>query len=381
KNEEKRLLSGHQWIFSNEIKTVLGDPEPGDIVELLRHDNKFLGIGFYNPNSLIAFRLLTTEREEIGFPFFERRIAQAFHLRQRLFPDSGTYRLVHGEGDFLPGLVIDRYNEYIAVQTFSFGMDRRLTLICDVLESLFHPRAIIERNESPLRTLEKLDQRKQVLRGTLDQTIITENGVKFKVDLLAGQKTGTFLDQRENRIAVRRYVKGTAVLDGFCNEGGFTLHAAASGAASVHAVDVSEAAIARAKVNATINQVNSIDFRVGDAFAALQSHATAQKQFDVVMLDPPSFTRTKKTIATALRAYRELHGLALGMITPGGFLVTSSCSHHISQEAFFSTVEAAARTRGRRIQLLESAGAGPAHATVTAMPETSYQKFGIIGVQ
>lgn len=381
KNEEHRLLSGHQWIFSNEIKNIIGDPEPGDVVELHRHDEKFLGIGFFNPQSLIAFRLLSRDHEEINPDFFERRILQALRLRQTIYPDSGSFRLVHGEGDFLPGLIVDKYNEFLSVQTHSCGMDRRLTVICDVLESLLRPKAIVERNDSPLRTLEHLPQEKGVLRGQLDQTILSENGVKFKIDLLTGQKTGIFLDQRENRNAVRRYVKNAAVLDVFCNEGGFSLNASAGGAHHVDASDVSETAIAKARVNATINQVENISFEEGDAFDLLDRLVKTSKRYDVVILDPPSFTRNRKTVATALKGYKEINTNALKLLNPGGFLVTGSCSHHVTEESFLETVETSARAAARRIQLLEAGGASPDHPVLPAMPETKYLKFGIFSVQ
>lgn len=380
KQEEERLLSGHQWIFSNEIKSIGGNPEAGDVVELHRHDGKFLGIGFFHPNSLISFRLLSSEREEITFEFFENRLSRAISLRKRLFPHSETFRLAHGEGDFLPGLIIDKYNEYLAIQTLSLGMDRRMTLICDVLESLLHPKAIVERNESPLRTLEQLPLKKEVLRGTLDQTIVSENGVKFKIDLLSGQKTGIFLDQRDNRKAVRRYVKGAKVLDCFCNEGGFSLNAAEGGAATVQGVDSSETAIAKAKVNATINQRTNLVFEVADVFDMLKSAVTDSKRYDAVILDPPSFARSKKSVFTALRGYKDINTNALRLVNAGGFLVSASCSHHVSEEAFFSTIEASARAAGRKIQLLESAGASPDHPVLPVMPETKYLKFGIFSV-
>jgi 23S rRNA (cytosine1962-C5)-methyltransferase len=380
KKEEERLLSGHQWIFSNELKSVQGNPDAGDVVELHRHDGKFLGIGFFHPNSLISFRLLSTEREEITFEFFENRLSRALSLRKKLFPHSETFRLVHGEGDFLPGLIIDKYNEYLSIQTLSHGMDRRLTLICDVLESILHPKAIVERNESPLRTLEQLPAKKDVLRGTLDHTIVSENGVKFKIDLLSGQKTGIFLDQRDNRKAIRRYVKGANVLDCFCNEGGFSLNAVEGGANAVHGVDSSETAIAKAKVNATINQKTNLAFEIADVFDMLKSAVAGSKRFDAVILDPPSFARSKKSVFTALRGYKDINTNALRLVNPGGFLVSASCSHHVSEEAFFSAIEASARTAGRKIQLLESAGASPDHPVLPAMPETKYLKFGIFSV-
>ena len=381
KNEEHRILAGHQWVFSNEIKSINGTPEAGDVIELLRHDEKFLGVGFYNPHSLIALRLLSRDNDTITFEFFERRITQALQLRKRLYPDNETFRLVHGEADFLPGLVIDKYNEYLSLQTLAVGMDRRLTLICDVLDSIFHPKAIVERNESPLRSLEQLPQKKGVLRGTIGQTIISEYGVKFKAALIEGQKTGLFLDQRENRHAIQRYVKGAAVLDCFCNDGGFALYAALAGAASVLAVDSSETAIASAKVNATINEVPGIQFETCDVFDKLPELEKSGQRFDIVILDPPSFSRNKKTVATALKGYREINAGALRLINPGGILVTASCSHHVTDQSFVEAIEAGARLTHRSLQLLEWRGAAPDHPTLPAMPETAYLKFGIFAVR
>ena len=380
KNEEHRILAGHQWVFSNEVKIIHGNPEAGDVVDLLRYDEKFLGVGFYNPHSLIAFRLLSREQEPVTFEFFEQRITRALQLRKRLYPDAESFRLVHGEADFLPGLVIDKYNEYLSLQTLSVGMDRRLSLLCDVLESMFHPKAIIERNESPLRALEQLPLKKDVVRGTIGQTIISENGVKFKVALLDGQKTGFFLDQRENRLAVQRYVKNASVLDCFCNEGGFALYAALGGAARVHALDSSETAIANAKVNATINEVQQVQFENADVFDRLPKLFEEGERFDVVILDPPSFSRNKKTVATALKGYKEINAGALKLINPGGILVTASCSHHVTAESFIESIEAGARIAHRSLQMLEWRGAASDHPTLPAMPETAYLKFGVFAV-
>lgn len=380
KNEEHRILSGHQWVFSNEIKTINGNPEAGDVVELLRHDNKFLGVGFYNPHSLIALRLLGREPINITFEFFEERITRALQLRKKIYPESETFRVVHGEADFLPGLVIDKYNEFLSLQTLSVGMDRRLTLICDVLESVFHPKAIVERNESPLRSLEQLPLEKGVVRGTLGQTIITENDVKFKVDLLNGQKTGFFLDQRENRKAIRRYVRGATILDCFCNEGGFSLNAARANATNVQGIDISETAIANAHVNSSINETENTIFEKADAFDKLQELEKSGSRYDVVILDPPSFSRNKKTVATAIKGYKEINTKALKILNPGGILVTASCSHHVTDESFVETIEASARASHRSLQLLEFAGASPDHPTLTSMPETAYLKFAIFAV-
>jgi 23S rRNA (cytosine1962-C5)-methyltransferase len=379
KNEEHRITAGHQWVFSNEIASLRGIPETGEVVELLRHDQKFLGLGFYHPHSLIAFRYLTPEQEEIGFSFFERRIKQAFSLRQKLYPGSETFRLVHGESDFLPGLIIDKYNEYISLQILSAGMDKQTETVCDVLETMFHPKAIVARNDVAVRTLEELPLEKKVLRGNAGVTIIND-GVKFEVDVLNGQKTGYFLDQRENRKSIHRYAAGGSVLDCFCNEGGFALHAASAKAAGVRGLDISESAIAKARVNARLNSAE-VDFEIGDVSETLKMLSEKNKKFDMVILDPPSFTKSKKNIPAALRGYKDINSAALRLINVGGFLVTASCSHHITEDGFLSAIEQAAIKARRDVQLLEFAGAAPDHPVIPAMPETKYLKFAICAVR
>jgi len=379
KNEEHRITAGHQWVFSNEIASLRGTPETGDVVELLRHDQKLLGLGFYHPHSLIAFRFLTSEPEEIGFSFFERRIQQALALRQRLYPGAETFRLTHGESDFLPGLIIDKYNEFISMQILSAGMDKHTELICNVLEAMFHPKAIVARNDAAIRTLEELPLEKKVLRGNTGITII-DDGVKFEVDVLNGQKTGFFLDQRENRKAIHRYAVGGTVLDCFCNEGGFALHAASAKAASVRGVDISESAIAKAKVNARLNSAD-IEFEIGDVSETLKLLGEKNKKFDMVILDPPSFTKSKKNIPAALRGYKEINASAMRLVNAGGFLVTASCSHHITEDGFLSTIEQAAVKAKRNVQLLEFTGAAPDHPVIPAMPETKYLKFAIFAIR
>ena len=379
KNEEHRIAAGHQWVFSNEIASLRGTPEIGDVVELLRHDQKFLGLGFYHPHSLIAFRFLTSEPEEIGFSFFEQRIQQALALRQRLYPGAETFRLAHGESDFLPGLIIDKYNEFISMQILSAGMDKQTELICKVLEAMFHPKAIVARNDVAIRTLEELPLEKKVLRGNTGITII-DDGVKFEVDVLNGQKTGFFLDQRENRKEIHRYAIGGTVLDCFCNEGGFALHAASAKATSVYGLDISESAIAKAKVNVRLNSA-VVEFEIADISEALKLLGEKNKKFDMVILDPPSFTKSKKNIPAALRGYKEINAAAMRLINTGGFLVTASCSHHITEDGFLSAVEQAAVKSKRYVQLLEFTGAAPDHPVIPAMPETKYLKFAIFAVR
>ncbi len=381
KNEDRRILAGHQWVFSNEIAGVNGKPAAGEVVEILRHDKSFVGLGFYHPHSLIAVRLLTGLHEDIGPEFFERRINAAIDIRRKLFPGSETYRIVNGESDFLPGLIVDKYNEYLSVQTLSCGMEVRLNEICDILESSLHPKAIVERNDTPIRTLEGLEERKGTLRGAPEHTIISENGAKFNVDLLKGQKTGFFLDQRENRNSIRRFTDGTVVLDCFCNEGGFAINASLGGAKSILGIDISETAVERARVNAVINQIPSPEFRQGNAFDVLKEFSDEKKRFDVVILDPPSFTRSRKNVKAALKGYKAINGLALSLINPGGSLITASCSHHVTEEAFLETVQESSVKSGRKLRLLQLAGASPDHPVLVSMPETKYLKFAVFSVE
>lgn len=380
KDEEHRLTLGHQWIFSNEVAETRNDPKAGEVVELLRYDGKFLGVGFYHPNSLIAFRLLTAEQREINYDFFEERIEQAFGLRKILYPKSETYRLVHGEGDFLPGLIIDKYNEFISLQALSAGMELYTPIICDVLDNIFHPKAIVARNDVAIRALEGLPIEKKILRGNPSITIINDDVVKYEIDILQGQKTGFFLDQRENRKLINRYVKDRAVLDCFCNEGGFALHASNAGAQIVNGIDISESAILKARVNARLNNAD-VKFEVGDVFEKLKKFLENESRFDAIILDPPSFTKSKKNVPAALRGYREIHLAALKLLNSGGLLITSSCSHHISEAMFIEAIQQAGLKIKRKLQLLEFNGASPDHPIIPSMPETKYLKFAIFAAQ
>jgi 23S rRNA (cytosine1962-C5)-methyltransferase len=380
KNEDRRLRAGHQWVFSNEIHRVVGAPVAGDIVEILRADGISLGVGFYHPSSLIAVRLLSQKDEPIDQQFFERRIREALALREKLFPQSTAYRVVHGESDFLPGLIIDRYNEYLAVQTFTAGMDQRLTEIGDVLFSVFAPRGIVERNESPLRLMEQLPMRRTILRGTVEHTIIDLSGVKFNVEVMEGQKSGFFLDQRANRASLAELAKGATVLDCFCNEGGFGMHASVAGAARVDFVDIQDECIAKSKVNATLNKVTNVHFEKADAFEFLANAVKEKKKYDIVVLDPPSFTKSKKTLATALKGYKEINANGIRLVAPGGFLATASCSHHVDESMFLAMINESAAKTGRAVQVVTMSGAAGDHPTLPSMPETKYLKYALVRV-
>ncbi len=378
--EERRIVAGHPWAFSNEVRETKGNPAVGDVVELVAASGLSLGVGLYNPHSLIAFRLLSNTIVGIDHDFFHGRIAAARDLREKLYPGETTYRLVHGEGDFLTGLIIDRFNDQFAVQTFSFGMEQRLGLICEVLQELFHPSCIVARNESPLRELENLPMQRVVLYGEPSPTLITERGLRYTVDLRDGQKTGFYLDQRENRGVLERFSRGVDVLDAFCNDGGFALSAARGRAKSVLGIDISAEAVARARANAILNGIDNVSFDEGDVFERLKELAALGRRYGVVVLDPPSFTRSRKNVQSAKKGYRTLHLAAFPLIEAGGLLMTASCSHHILPEVFQEIVDDTARLAGRRLQLLEWRGAAPDHPVLPSVPETRYLKLGLFRV-
>ncbi len=380
KKEEHRITAGHPWVFSNEIASVQGSPGPGDVVEVQNAGGRTLGIGFYHPHSLIAVRLLSPQLEEINPEFFRRRIVRALSLRERTYRDSAVYRLVNGESDFLPGLIIDRFRDLFVLQTFSYGMDRRQGELCDVLEDLLHPRCIVERNESPLRALESLPERRGVLRGEPAPVEIEEHGIRYTLNPLEGQKTGFFLDQRENRLLARRYSQGARVLDCFCNDGGFALNAARGGASSVLALDVSAEEIRRASTNAELNAITTVRFETADVFERLRSLREEGARFDLIILDPPSFTRSRKNVPAAKRGYRELHESALRILDADALLITASCSHHIEPETFLQVIQDAAFRCGRSLQILDWRGAAPDHPVLPAAPETRYLKLGVFRV-
>jgi len=376
--EHHRVIGGHQWIFSNEIQSIEGEAATGDIVTVLRNDGMPLGKGFYNPHSLIAVRLITRREESIDFNFFKSRIESALQHRLHMFPGSKTFRVVNGESDYLPGLIVDRYGPVVVVQIVSAGMERIKMLIYDVLESVVKPSAIFEKNETHLRELEHLPLETQVARGTLPNPPlhITMYDLTYAIDIIQGQKTGWFLDQRMNHFMIRSYASDLDVLDCYCYDGGFALNAAAGGARLVTAVDSSQSAIQRAQENARLNKLDDrIEFICSDAEKALTGFAGKSKLFDLIILDPPSFTRSKKNVGPALQAYRAIHDNAFKILKPGGYLVTACCSYHISEDALFHTVTHAAHRNQKALQLLERRGASYDHPVSPYMPETLYLKL------
>jgi len=377
--EQRRLLKGHLWVFSNELQTVPHDIAAGETVRLLTHDGKPLGTGFYNPHSLIAFRMLSRQEELPDRAFFKKKITEALRLREAIYrlDDTNAWRLVHGESDGLPGLIIDRFNRVVVLQAFSAGMDCHLPLVSEVIDELLQPEAIVVRNESQLRELEGLPLYKDIVKGERANTrqIIHDAGISFDVDLYEGQKTGFFLDQRENRRFIRAFSEKAEVLDVFTNDGGFALNALHGGAHSAILLDISEETLKRAEKNALLNGFDNFSLIAGDAFTLLNTMTEAKEQFDIVVLDPPSFTKSRKNLPAALKAYKRLNKLGLQLVKPGGFLATASCSHHVSEEDFLNAIHQAALSAGRQLRMIHKNSQPPDHPVLLSMPETGYLKF------
>ena len=381
KNCDKKVKRGYLWIFSNQVDKVESNPENGDIVEIFNSNNQFIGKGFYNKNSLISLRLLTYSDEEINKNFLTNKILTADNLRQKLYNDN-IYRMVYSESDILPGLIIDRFDNVFSIQINSIGMEKLLPLITEILIENFSPECIIEKNESPLRTLEGLELKTSILYGEYKSKELIIDGIKYNIDLLSGQKSGFFLDQRINRLNIRKYVKGLKVLDCFCNQGGFALNAAIAGAKEVIGIDISKTAIEKCKTNSVINGFEKIcRFEVADVFDYLQRLIDENNYFDVIIMDPPSFTKSKKNIPTAKQAYKKVNYLGLQLIKNEGYLITSSCSHHIDENTFLNIIDESAIKAKSHIKLLEFHSASPDHPILLNMPETKYLKFAILYVK
>jgi len=379
KNEDRRLKLGHQWIFSNELESIEGAPENGEVVELFSSGNKFLGKGFYNKNSLIAYRHLTDKDEEIDRAFLFKRISMANSLRKKVNPEREVYRLVNSESDHLPGLIIDRFEDKFSYQIFSYGMNEYSEIIKEILIENFKAVLITEKNDNELRVLEGLEKKEGIvydkMEGEEKTFIVSIDGIKYKIDLLNGQKTGFYLDQCESRLLLRRYVnEKSKVLDLFCNEGGFALNAAFAGAEEVTAVDSSEHSISAAKQNADLNNSENLNFKTGDVFNYINELFQTQERYDMIILDPPSFTKSKKNLYTALKGYGELNYKAMRLLKPNSFLFTFSCSYHINEKSFEEMLIKSSEEAKRKIQIVEFRNCSFDHPVLPQMPETKYLK-------
>jgi 23S rRNA (cytosine1962-C5)-methyltransferase len=373
KNEERRLLAGHSWIFSNEIHGSLQGLDPGQLVRVVSWSGRFLGVGPINPRSLITIRLLSRRDVDIDARFYLKRLVAADERRKRLYPGSTTYRLAFAEADFLPGLIVDRYDRHLVVQILTQGMAKVEEQLLHIMSETFRPASITLRSDSPARTLEGLPLERGLAWGSLpDELVMEMDGLRFKVALLEGQKTGFYLDQRENRPLLRGMVQDKRVLDGCCYEGAWGLYAARFGAREVVGVDTSETALRRAHTNARANGLASLcRFEQQDIFDFLNS---AEDQFDVIVLDPPAFIKSRTKVKEGERGYLDLNRKAMNRLHSGGILVSCSCSHHLDRPRFEKVLSQAARLANKQIRLLEVRGQARDHPVLLAMPETAYLK-------
>lgn len=371
-----RIGNGHPWIYSNEIDSVKGEVSGGEIVDVVFHTGKPVGRGYYNPLSQIQVRLLTRKQEKIDETFFLQKIRKAWEYRRKL-GYTNNCRLVFGEADDLPALIIDKFNDVFVIQTLALGMDKWKQAIVDALIELFSPRGIYERNDVPVRELEGLPQQKGPLYGDfLTDVPIVENGLHFLVDVANGQKTGHFLDQQDNRKAIASIVKDAEVLGVFTYTGTFEIHAAHYGAKTVLGLDVSEQAVERARINAGLNGLDTrCLFQAGNAFDLLKAWGKEGRKFDVVMLDPPAFTKSRSHIDKALTGYKEINLRGMQLIRDGGFLVSSSCTNLVSEEQFLQTIEDAARDAKKRIRQVLLGHQSGDHPIVRGIDNTHYLKF------
>lgn len=381
KREHINIVRGFPWIYDNEIARIEGDFSPGDIVDIYDISNTFLGRGYINPKSKITVRVLTRKDEEIDRDFFFKRIIQAWEYRKNLV-DTSSCRVVFGEADMIPGLIVDKFEDVLVIQTLALGIDRFKDLIVDILDEIFQPRGIYERNDVPVREVEGLPQKKGFLKGFFDTKVeIEENGLRIIVDVENGQKTGYFLDQRENRSALKNIVEGAEVLDAFCYTGSFALHAVKFGASKVIAIDSSTSALDIAKKNAELNGFTErIEFIEGNVFDILRDFYKSRRTFDVIILDPPAFAKSQRHIEGAIRGYKEINLRAIKMIRDGGFLVTCSCSQHITPEIFQEIINSAMIDANRILRLVEFRTQAKDHPILLSYPESLYLKCGIYQV-
>jgi 23S rRNA (cytosine1962-C5)-methyltransferase len=380
--EGDRIVAGHPWIYHGEILRLTAPVADGALVQVKDHRQRLLGTGFFNSKSKINVRVLSPERVEVDEKFFEERIRAALAVRQKHLPVATSFRVVNAESDFLSGLIVDKYEDVLVLQISALGMDQRKTMIVSALQKIFSPRAILERSDVASRKFEGLTESNGVLFGELSGPVsVNLNGLKFETDLVAGHKTGMYLDQQANYRAVAQFAKGGQVLDCFSFLGGFGLHAARAGAAHVHFLDQSADAVEASRRNAAANglaekcsfgAINVFDWL--KANTAVKPHERVIPRFDLIILDPPSFTRNRASVPDALRGYKEIHLRALKLLKPGGVLATFCCSHHVSAELFQDTLLSAAFDTRRILRRVAIYTQSPDHPVIPMIPETEYLK-------
>jgi len=366
-----RIFHGHEWVYATEVKKTFGDPKPGDVITLKDFRDRPLGTAIYNPQSQIVARRFSRRRQDLDLDFFTRRIGQAIELRQRSGVDERLCRVVWSESDGLPGLIVDRYGDHLVMQTLTLALDQRRELIRDALVSLLAPKSILLRNDSPVRKAEGLEPVIEMIHGENPGAFtVRANDLDFEIDLFDGQKTGLYLDQLQSHAEVAKLAAGKRVLDCFTNQGGFALACAKAGAAHVTAVDISASACESTRRNA---QLNGLDIEVieHNVFDFLKH---AEPKYDLIILDPPSFTRNKKTLMDAMRGYKEIHLRSLKLLEKGGILSTFCCSHHASRELFVGNLVDASVDAKKSLRLVANHGQRPDHPVVLSIPETEYLK-------
>lgn len=380
--EADRIVAGHPWIYASEILRLTAPVSDGELVQVKDHRQRLLGVGFYNSRSKINVRILAPERVETDEKYFEQQIRAALAVRQRHLPGATSFRVVNAESDSLSGLIVDKYEDVLVVQISALGMDQRKAQITAALQKIFSPRAIMERSDVASRKFEGLQESNGILSGQFEGKIsVNLNGLKFETDLVAGHKTGMYLDQQANYEAVSKFTKGGQVLDCFSFLGGFGLHAARAGAAHVHLLDQSTDAIEASKRNAAANRLtDKCSFDTINVFdwlkanTAVRPHERVIPRFDCIILDPPSFTRNRASVPDALRGYKEIQLRALKLLKPGGTLATFCCSHHVSTELFLDSVLSAAFDTRRILRRVATYAQSPDHPIIPMIPETEYLK-------
>jgi len=380
--KQKRIESGHPWVYQNEVLDIEGEYSPGDIVEVVNFKGKFIGKGYINPKSQILVRIMTRDKnEEINEDFFRNRIQDAWDYRKKVI-DTNACRVLFGEADFLPALIVDKFGDYLVIQTLALGIDKYKDTIVKILNEVIHPAGIYERNDVPVRELEGLEMKKGFLSEPFDTIVkIIENGINFYVDVENGQKTGYFLDQKENRAAIKDIVNGAKVLDCFCHTGSFSLHAGFYGASEVLGIDISELAVEFARKNAELNNLQDVcKFEAANAFDKLRELQDSGEKFDVVILDPPAFTKSRAAVKGAVRGYKDINLRAMKIIKKGGFLVTASCSQHMTPDLFKEVIFDAAKDAKKTLRQVEYRSQAKDHPVLWSSGETHYLKFIILQV-
>ncbi len=380
--KELRIIKGDPWAWKADIKTPLEGFEPGEIVRVIDSKGRFVGIGYINPESLITVRLLSYEDREIDYEFFEERIEEALRLRRELYPGEENFRLIFSEGDFLPGLVVDKFENLVVLQITTIGMEIRKDLIVKAIDKVLNPEVIIERSDSPVRKKEGLEPLKGLLKGKIEGEIVIKiNGLNFAINPFEGQKTGFFLDQRENYLLLKYISRGKRVLDAFCNNGAFGIHAFKYGAEEVVFLDASEKALELVSKNLGLNGFSgNYIFLRADALKFLKVMERNGEKFDLIILDPPAFMKGRSKLKEGMRGYKEINLRAMKMLANKGFLLTCSCSHLLSRENFLKVLEESAFDSGKIIKILEFRSQPKDHPYLLCLPESNYLKCALLQV-